>query len=275
MIIENGIGIGITQKTAEVQVEKFEEIIEQSYEIIDIEQETPIQIETEIVDKPQTNIEFYSQFTERELAYIYSSKEITDEMVFNVLRYKFSKTAEAIFISDSKYIPIDILARFGQYESKRTQMTSREILDVPITYKGWNINDFAELWKSDEYNFGHDKCIYMMRKLDIFNKSEWSSLTGYVSKGARFLPEVGKNIAGAVEFVAEGIGKVASETLKIATDIATDVAESFLENILGKNWKLKLGIGIVVIIVIIVLGLIGYSYTKTYVGAKATKKATT
>jgi len=72
----------------------------------------------------------------------------------------------------------------------------------------------------------------------------------------------------------EGVGKGVKGIIDTTTDIIKDVIDSIAEGILGKDWKKKLIIIGVIIIGIIILSLIGYTYTKSYVGAKASKRAT-
>jgi len=72
----------------------------------------------------------------------------------------------------------------------------------------------------------------------------------------------------------EGVGKGAKLILDTTIDIIKDTIDTILDEILPKDWKKWLIIIGVVIVGIIILGLIGYSYTKSYVGAKAIKRAT-
>lgn len=82
----------------------------------------------------------------------------------------------------------------------------------------------------------------------------------------------GQGISNVFKLGGEAIGNV---TGFIAESIISPALAGIAEGILGKNWKTKLIIIVVVIIIIVILAVIGIYYGKSYVGAKAIKRATT
>jgi len=74
------------------------------------------------------------------------------------------------------------------------------------------------------------------------------------------------------EGIGKGIGVITTTATKILSDVAGGVASGLgLE--IDKELLIKIGIGAGIGVVLLILGLIGFQYSKTYIGAKAKKRA--
>lgn len=201
---------------------------------------------------------YYKKFSLRELAYIYNSGEIT------------SKYAKSIITANTKN-PLDYsgrIAKYTEYRRRGTVFTSDEIDDVVKTYRNLSMEDFADMVNNKGYEM--DKALYIMFRLGIYDTDDWHDLTGYLGKGARFLPTVAGNVGDVFGFIGDSIGN----TLGFITDkVVSPALAGFLEGLFGKDWKKKLilfgSIAIAAIIGILIL----YFYSKTYITTKAKKRA--
>lgn len=192
---------------------------------------------------------FYKQFSLRELAYIYNSGEISHSYAHSVIQ------------SGTK-IPTDYAGRiwkFEDYQRRGTKFTSAQIFSVVSDYQGYTMNTFADLVNNKA--FGNDKARYIMSKLGIYDLQTWQNLTGFVPKGQKFLPTVGKNIGNLFGGVASIFGNFVSK-----------ITGGVFEGLFGAEWKSKIIIAIIIIIIILIVVVVGIYYAKAYVGAKAVKK---